>query len=242
VPAGTVLASSGGITANVDGQVINAKNINGGVRVSANNVTIQNSKITVGGGDSSVGVTIDSGRTGTRIINTEITAPNGFQGIQGAGGFVAQGVNIHGFEHGVEIRGAATVLDSWISVTGGWKYPDGTTPHFDAVCGWSVNGVVVRHNTLIANPDQTGAVNFTNDFGSITNVQIDNNLLVGGGYALYLRGDSSWFSPTAGKPVTGISVTNNRFGHSQWGYSSVVNAQVSFSGNVDDTTGAHILG
>ena len=241
VPAGTVLTSSGGIVANVDGQVINAKNISGGVRVSANNVTIQNSKITVGGGPSPVGVVIDAGRTGTRILDTEISAPGGFQGIQGAGGFLAQRVNIHGFEHGIEIRGAATVLDSYIVLTD-FRYPDGTTPHFDAVAGWSVNNVVVRHNTLTAPPDQTGAINFTNDFGSITNVTIDNNLLTGGGYALYLRGDSSWYSPTAGKPVTGISVTNNWFGHSQWGYSSVVNAQVSFSGNVDNTTGSHILG
>ena len=100
----------------------------------------------------------------------------------------------------------------------------------------------MRHNTLTAPPDQTGAINFTNDFGSVTNVAIDNNLLTGGGYALYLRGDSSWNSPAAGKPVRDITVTNNRFGKSQWGYASIVNAQVTFSGNTNDATGAPILG
>ena len=74
-------------------------------------------------------------------------------------------------------------------------YPGGVIPHFDAVTSGSANGVVLRHNTLTAPPDQTAAVNFTNDFGSIRDVTIDNNLLTGGGYALYLRGDPG--PPTA---------------------------------------------
>ena len=125
--------------------------------------------------------------TGTLIQDTEIAGSESFQGIRG-GGFTARRVNIHGFEDGIEIRGRARVLDSYISLTD-FLYPDGTVPHFDAVSGWSVNGVVVRHNTLTAPPDQTSAVNFTNDFGPITNVLIADNVLSGGGYALYVRGD-----------------------------------------------------
>jgi hypothetical protein len=240
VPAGTTLTSSGAITVTVAGTVIDAKNITGGVWVRANNVTIQRSKITVGGGQSSVGISIDAGRTGTRIVDSEIVANNGFTGVIGGGGFTAQRVNIHGFENGIEIRGSASVVDSYI-VLADFRYSDGTIPHFDAVSGWSVDGVTLRHNTLTAPPDQTGAINFTNDFGPIVNVTIDNNLLTGGGYALYLRGDSSWNSPTAGKPVRDITVTNNRFGKSQWGYASIVNAQVTLSGNTN-TSGAPILG
>jgi len=219
--------------------VIDALNISGGITIAADNVTVQRSLIRVPGGDAPVGINIVNGASGTVIRDTEIAGSGSFQGIQGSG-FTAQRVNIHGFEHGIEIRGSATVVDSYITLSS-FRYPDGTIPHFDAVCGWSVNGVLLRHNTLTAPPDQTAAVNFTNDFGAITNVEIDNNLLTGGGYALYLRGDSSWYSPASSKPVTGIEVTNNRFGRSQWGPASIVNAQVSFLGNVLDLTGLPIL-
>ena len=39
-----------------------------------------------------------------------------------------------------------------------------------------------------------------------------------------------------------ISETNNRFGKSQWGYASIVNAQVTLSGNTNNANGAPILG
>jgi hypothetical protein len=223
------LRSSGGITASSDGQVIDALDVNGGIRVTADNVTIQRSRITVGGGASSVGVMVEPGVTGTRILDTTIVAPNGFTGIVGTGGFLAQRVNIQGFENGIEIRGGSgTILDSYVFLTN-FVYPGGVIPHFDAVTSGSANGVLIRHNTLTAPPDQTAAVNFTNDFGSIRDVTIDNNLLTGGGYALYLRGDPG--GPT--RPVTDISVTNNRFGRSQFGYASIVDADVFISGNVN---------
>jgi hypothetical protein len=239
VPAGVTLRRSGSITVTKSATVIDGRLIKGGITVAANNVTVKRTKIRVPSGAEGVGVTIAPGVTGTLIQDTEIAGSESFQGIQG-GNFTARRLNIHGFEHGIEIRGSATVVDSYITLSS-FRYPDGTTPHFDAVCGWSVNGVVVRHNTLTAPPDQTAAVNFTNDFGAIRDVVIDNNLLTGGGYALYLRGDSSWFSPASSKPVTDIQVTNNRFGRSQWGPASIVNADVSFLGNILDLTGLPIL-
>jgi hypothetical protein len=240
VPAGVALRRSGSITVRKPSAVIDTRLVKGGITIAANNVTVKRTRIRVPGGAEGVGVTIEQGVTGTLIQDTEIAGSESFQGIQG-GGFTARRVNIHGFEHGVEIRGRGKVLDSYISLTD-FRYPDGTVPHFDAVCGWSVNGVVVRHNTLTAPPDQTAAVNFTNDFGSIKDVVIDNNYLSGGGYALYVRGDaSSPGSPALGKPVKNIRVTNNQFGTSQWGHASVVQAQISASGNVEQATGLPTL-
>ena len=240
VPQGVALRRSGSITVRKPATVIDGRLVKGGITVAANNVTVKRTRIRVPGGAEGVGVTIAPGVTGTLIQDTEIAGSESFQGIQG-GNFTARRVHIHGFEHGIEIRGRATVLDSYITLTA-FRYPDGTVPHFDAVCGWSVNRVVVRHNTLTAPPDQTAAVNFTNDFGSIKNVVIDNNFLSGGGYALYVRGDaSSAQSPAAGKPVKNISVTNNQFGTSQWGHASVVEAQISASGNVEQATGLPTL-
>jgi hypothetical protein len=240
VPRGVALRRSGSLTVRKPSAVIDARLVKGGITIAANNVTVKRTRIRVPSGAEGVGVTIEQGVTGTLIQDTEIAGSESFQGIQG-GGFVARRVNIHGFEHGVEIRGRAKVLDSYISLTD-FRYPDGTVPHFDAVCGWSVNGVVVRHNTLTAPPDQTAAVNFTNDFGSINDVLIDNNYLSGGGYALYVRGDaSSPHSPALGKPVKNIRVTNNQFGTSQWGHASVVQAEISASGNIEQATGLPTL-
>jgi len=46
VPAGTTLTPSGSVTVNTAGTVLNGLDIQGGVTINANNVTIQNSRIT----------------------------------------------------------------------------------------------------------------------------------------------------------------------------------------------------
>jgi hypothetical protein len=240
VPRGVVLRRGRSITVKKAGTVIDRRLIKGGITIAADNVTVKRTKITVPSGADGVGVTIVPGMTGTLIQDTELAGSESFQGIRG-GGFTARRVNIHGFEDGIEIRGSARVLDCYISLTD-FLYPDGTIPHFDAVSGWSVNGVVVRHNTLTAPPDQTSAVNFTNDFGPINNVLIADNVLSGGGYALYVRGDGlSAQGAAAGEPVTDVRVRNNKFGTSQWGHASVVAAHIVASGNVEQATGLPTL-
>src|SRR5690606_3166522 len=64
---GISLTSSGGITANKDGQVIDGKDINGCVVVTAKNVVIKRSRIRCG---SPIGVNVRSGNV--TIEDTEI--------------------------------------------------------------------------------------------------------------------------------------------------------------------------
>ena len=54
-----------------------------------------------------------------------------------------------------------------------FRYSDGTIPHFDAVSGWSVDGVTLRHNTLTAPPDGRGD-QFHQQLRPFINVTIDN--------------------------------------------------------------------
>jgi hypothetical protein len=52
---------------------------------------------------------------------------------------------------------------------------------------------------------------------------------------VYVRGDAG-----GGGTVTGVTIRNNRLGEGRWGYASIVEATVTWSGNVDDITGAPV--
>ena len=54
--------------------------------------------------------------------------------------------------------------------------------------------------------DQTSAIMIDNYFGPISNISVDGNLLVGGGYTVY--SDAQF----TGGSITGVSVTNNHIG------------------------------
>ena len=81
------------------------------------------------------------------------------------------------------------------------------SPHYDGIqIEGSVSNVVIRHNTVINDYGQTSAVMIDNYFGPISNITVDNNLLVGGGYTIYVDGQFT------GGSVTGVSITNNHMG------------------------------
>jgi hypothetical protein len=86
---------------------------------------------------------------------------------------------------------------------------------------------MIQHNTLINENGQTATVILQNMFGPINNVTENDNLMVGGGYTLYV--DNSH----AGGPVTNVSITNNHLGQGQYGYVDFT-ANPVFTGNVDD--------
>jgi len=99
VPAGVTLTPSGDVIITQAGAVVSGLNITGSVYIRADNVTLENCKITSGGW---AGVTIDSGVKGAVVQNCTIDgtgrAPDGTgnQGIMGSGTFI--GNNIHGIQ------------------------------------------------------------------------------------------------------------------------------------------------
>lgn len=246
VPPGVALAAmSGDQTFSTAGQVVDAKDINGCVTVTAPGVHITRSKIhcasfeVVGYGDHGVQtdrlvvtdseIWCTSGTGGTAVGDTNVTLDR---------------LNIHGCENGFDADQWVTVQNSWIhDLLGGVGHTDGLQmAHYLNGCPTSaceVNHarfVDVIHNRIEA-IDGTSAI-ISNPSGD-SDVTIRGNLLTGGAYTLYCPyqgvGGPNWraqdnrFIRTAGRPQSGA------FG--PWtGCEDEVPANVT--GNVWDDTGA----
>ena len=199
VPPGTSLTvMNGNQVITTPNLVLAGKDIRGTVDVRAAGVKIEKCKITVQNswdwfailtnGDTIIqDCTISGGNFGVNIIN-------------GGGAFRRN--NIFGGENAIDPDDGSIIEDNYIH---NMQAPG--SPHYDGVeCGgWSnQNNITIRHNTIDLRPhDQTGTVNLTNDFGSISNVLIENNMLLGGSYSIYT--DNSH----GGGPITNITIRNN---------------------------------
>jgi hypothetical protein len=167
-----------------NGTVLNGLDMRADISVEADNVTIKNSRI------------ITTGEWG--IIQR-----------QGAKGLVVQDSEIRGtgtarLQHAIfnlggdltVVRTDMSVVSDAISTSVGRiednylhdpVYFDGD--HTDMIQSDSGPGpgqqLVIRHNTIINTLDQTSAVALFQDFGVQHDALIENNLMAGGGYALY---------------------------------------------------------
>ncbi len=229
VPAGTTLTNSGSISVTTNGAVVNAKNVSGTIEVHASNVTIKDTKITTG---SIYPIRLFSGFSNLTIEDTEINGQSGCLRAEEPDGNIVKmiRINAHGCEDGVQMGGTDTLQDSYIHDL---RYT--SSSHNDGVQQNGGSGDVVHHNTIIQKRDQTSPINFTTDFGKISNITIDNNLLDGGGYIFNIRNGGS------GNP-TGVKITNNRLGRNSVYTPNViaVDGTITSSGNVWDNTGAAV--
>jgi Right handed beta helix region len=236
VPPGTRLRPSGTVVVTEPGTVIEGLDITGTLDIRADDVEVRRTRIRSSGDDWTV-VGIEEGRTGIVIEDCEIDGlgtsgwqDGGTTGIQGEGVTIRR-CDIHSVGDGMKAGSNTVFEDNWVH-----DLAAAGEPHYD---GFQLDGgaenVVVRHNAISV-PDQTGAVNVGNTFGPISDVVIDGNFLAGGTYTVYVDGQ---FSNDA---ITGVSVTNNRFGWNQYGRALVREATLAASsGNVDDKTGAPVV-
>jgi hypothetical protein len=207
--------------------VINAKDITGNVVIRASNVVIENSKIEAG--TTGWGIEIDSGSL--TVKDSEITG-SAYGAVEG-NNYTLQRVNIHAFHgDGMKLGNNVTVTDSFIhdATTSGGQHCDG----MQAQNGLS--NVVIRHNSI--DPHESGsnsAVFIKNDLGpnnTVGPITVDDNLLGGGGYTLYVYKGSS------GLVQGGVTVTNNRFLNDEKYGPVAVNIPVTtWTGNVYDASG-----
>lgn len=223
VPAGTALtARNGAQTFSTAGQVISGLNITGSVIISANNVTLKNCKITSGDYNT---IKVAETVTGTVIQNCTIDGVGGGgNGILGCGKFI--GNNIFNVENGIFIVGkdATLIQDSYIHGLKGTA-----SSHYDNIqIEGSVSNVVIRHNTIINDYGQTGALMIDNNWGPVSNITVDNNILVGGGYTIYV--DAHFNS----NPITGVVITNNHIGPGGYGATNFNMTSPVYTGNVND--------
>jgi len=209
VPPGTTLIPLDGLVIDTPGEVIEGVNIQGPVVISASNVTLRNCKVTA---KSDVVVFIKPGVTGAVVQNCEINNQGaGGQGIAGQGTFLSN--NIHDCADGIDVRGNNTVIQGNFihSMNGTSK------SHYDGIqADGGFSNLKILRNTVINQRDQTSAIMLDNYWGPIKDVTIDGNLLIGGGYTVYInevaRGQAK------GGRLINVRFTNNRLSPGTWGH------------------------
>jgi len=217
---GTVLkpmsGGSDGINITQDGTVIDGTDITGWINVTANNVTIRNSRISTTG---YWGIMLAEGFSGLKVLNCTIV------------GVVGQGADNGGEDYGIANYGGPDVEiayndisefahnfagsngyvhDNYMHDMQAFIYGTGTDyAHLEDVYdgGNDTRPLILRHNTFLdqvtGDRGETAAVYATDDFGPLANVTIDNNWMAGGAYALYAGGRTGH--------STNIRVTHNYF-------------------------------
>jgi hypothetical protein len=231
VPAGVTLTPSGSLVISTPGAVIEGLDIKGSVVIDAPNVTLKNCKVTDGGANV---VLVKPGITGAVIKNCEIdNLSAGGQGIAGQGTFL--GNNIQNAADGIDVRGDNTVIqDNYIHSMRGTA-----DSHLDGIqADGGFSNLIINHNTVINEQNQTSAVMLDNYWGPIDKVAITNNLLVGGGYTVYINEVAK--GQAHGGPVTNVTFTNNQLRAGAWGALNVrseLGHVPIVSGNVITTTG-----
>lgn len=207
VPAGVTLLPSGSISIDKPGVTISGLDIKGTVYINADNVTLENCKVT---SPAFYAVKVSSGVSGAVVQDCEIngvgTGNDGSIGIGGQGTFLRN--DIYNVENGIALQGNNSVI------TGNYIHglKASGSPHYDGIqIDGGVANTTINNNTVINDHNQTAAIMIDNYFGPISNIKVDSNLLVGGGYTVYSDGQFN------GGPISGVSFTNNHMGAGQWG-------------------------
>jgi len=203
------------------GTIFNGFSLNGfGVAIYANNVTILNCAIVVGGQRTfPVSIETDENNNGEPITSFTIKnctisgadndmnrATSCIKDIYGnATGLLIEACNLYWCATGIQVH-AGKILNNYIH---------------DLACnvtyGDHVNGVMatggttfmlIQGNTILNSWGQTDCIALFQDNSppAIANKTINNNLLAGGGYCIY-GGQSG--TEYAGLPATNIAITNN---------------------------------
>ncbi len=236
VPAGKTLTTyNGTLIVTTPGAVIDGLNITGGVVVEAPNVTIQNCVIT---GSSWFVVLFDSssGATNGTVLNCQIYgggsgAAPGQHGV--VGGHLIQGNNIHDVEQGIAPESGSTIQGNYIHDLNNPQ----ADPHYDGILILGGSSDITIQNNTINNPhNQTDAIMIQNYNGPISNIIVNNNQLIGGGYTVY--SDASHGTDA----ITGVQVTNNYIGGGAFGYVYFTGNSPLYAGNVDEFTGQLLPG
>ncbi len=196
VPAGVTLRPSGSVTVTANGAVIDSLDVSGSIRVEASDVVIKNTRIRNPGGQA---ITVNPSTKGLLVQDVEIDGTGNTDGSSAVGdsNYTLRRVDIHHFGEGPRANGNVVIEDSYMH-----DFLDfiAQGAHQDVIQSTGGSNQVIRGNTLLMNVDGGNAVLMLGtDYGS--NLTFDNNLVAGGGYALY-GGDSNGWS--------GVSFTNNR--------------------------------
>ncbi len=216
----TLAAYTGPDTIDIDGTVIDGKDINTCLYITANNVTIKNSRIRCAGAsptDGGIMIVQQSNyytpnTTGLTLTDVEITRPTGSNGgadyglqIYGKNVTLTR-VNIHNLTSGVHFSGGGPVLiqDSYIHDLidiSGQDHND------DVIANGGATNVQLIHNNFEVQYAQTTPIAMYPEGKPNSYWTIDKNLLNGGGACIY-----PGYTKGSEQPNHHITVTNNHFG------------------------------
>lgn len=195
------------------GAVFSGMQVAAPVSVEADDVTIQNCRISFsGGGGDSFGVAVRHA-AGTTIQHCDIFGPNP------AGGndthrLTAAIKDIYGDETGTQVIGndisdsscgvqidSGLIRDNYIHNTA-----TNGTDHVNGVMSGSGGALRIEHNTIFNQLGQTSAIALYENFGIQHDKTVTDNLLAGGGYTVYGGGPDHG----RGQP-SDMKFTDNRF-------------------------------
>ena len=241
VPAGTVLkAYSGPSDITTNGTVLNGYIFTSPLTIDANDVTIENCYFAISGTSANC-IDVDSG-TGTVITDCTLDGENAAGDAVGGDAIYADNCtisycNIYGYAKDIYVAG------SNVNIIGNYCWNMGSAgehvePIFidgTGVAGETLSNVNISGNTLACNLVSgvavAGPIFIKDDFGAVSGVTINDNLLTGGGYTV--------FAETSLSDVTDISVTNNVLGVGEYGYAyePLTGTGDTWSGNTNLLTG-----
>ncbi|MEU3454309.1 hypothetical protein ABZ671_12005 [Micromonospora sp. NPDC006766] len=186
VPKSKTLKAAGDVRVTKNSAVVDGLDVRGTITVEANNVTIRNTRVT-NAGKSEWGIIQRAGFSGLVIVDSEIRG-NGKQEMQ-------QGIFNLGDDLTVRRTDISQVADGIDTKQGLIEHCylhdpsafDGDHVDLIQVTGGPPVGksLVIRHNTVINNLNQTSAIGLFQDFGVMHDVLVVNNYLAGGGYTVY---------------------------------------------------------
>jgi hypothetical protein len=205
VPAGTALRSSGSMTVDKAGTVLDGVDVRGGITVTAPNVVIRNSRVT-GNGSAPWGISTVGGGSFT-VEDTTLTG-NFTDAALGGDNYTANRVDInHVSNDGGKIGQNVTIANSYVHDFA--PEPGAHADGFQIVT--DVGNVHITGNRI-----DVGGGNGSNsalflcpDLGpekhGVGPVVVSGNVLGGGGYTLYVVGGNG------GAVLDDVTVTNNQF-------------------------------
>lgn len=165
---------------------------------------------------------------GLLVEDTEIAGIDGPNCGMCYSGYTARRVYIHGCQDGFKADKDVVIEDCYVANLFYWEDEDGNSTHNDAVQTTGGYNVTLRHNTFKIG-DIVGAnavCQFgTEDYPTITNWLIEDNICDGGGWTFNSNPD-----------VTNSIVRNNRFTH-RYQYGIAEMPEATWSGNIWDDTG-----
>lgn len=241
--AGRALKKSGGIVVNKNGAVIENMDINGTLRVNADNVTIRNVRITTN--TDHCGIALGDNKGGLLVEHADIrmgvNGRFGLAGICGTGDLAGRLGKKHGDNVTVRYSKITGLADGLKAVDYGlyernyihvWR-PSGSSAHTDGIQGSGRSNFTIRYNTIGGPkyvPGDNAAIFIQAYTGkrdnNLSGIRVYKNWLNSGGYTIHSEDGKK----TNGGHFKDVQMYDNIFGRG-YKYGVVHNDRGAIKGN-----------